>query len=243
MYIRTKDEAIEAVAEILDLPERRVQIIQSSVKIMLCLDAEPRAFMADCQALLIEGGLEALRRKRREDLESMENVPIVVLDPEEDRIFEAVGSALDALRLTDVVRQAFPEIRHERWLVARGLLGDEARMQAAIARAIKSHGNGAEVAQAQEELEGILQARRPAWGDRAGTLRSACFDVLKGAQLADADRLHEEAELLFELFAADDERASALLAAIDGNPQEAVDQVNKVYTLLQAVRSVQMASS
>src|SRR5688572_6547586 len=84
MYIRTKEEALDAVAEVLDLPERRDQIIQSTVKIMLCLDAEPRAFMGDCQALLIEGGLDAMRSKRRELLDSLENLPVAIMDAEED---------------------------------------------------------------------------------------------------------------------------------------------------------------
>ena len=52
MYIRTREEALSAVAEILDLPQRRDQIVQSTVKIMLCLEAEPRSFLGDCQALI-----------------------------------------------------------------------------------------------------------------------------------------------------------------------------------------------
>src|SRR5438477_9346476 len=116
MYIRHQGDAVDALAQILEMPERRQQIVQCTIKIMLCLDVEPRVFLSDCQALLIEGGLDALRRKRRESLENHEAIPIIVLDPEGDRLFEAAAAALDALRLTDVVRQVFPDLRHERWI-------------------------------------------------------------------------------------------------------------------------------
>src|SRR6185436_12659618 len=119
MYIRTREDAMETLAEILDLPERRDQIIQSTIRIMLCLEVEPRLFLADCQALLIEGGLETLRARRREAVEALEDLPIVVEDPAEDQMFEEIASALDALRFTQVVRQVFPAIRGERWQIAR----------------------------------------------------------------------------------------------------------------------------
>src|SRR5947207_799868 len=110
MYIRTTDEALENLAEILDLPERRDQIIQSTIRIMLCLEVEPRLFLADCQALLIEGGLENLRERRRLAVEAAEDVTIGVIDESEDQLFEAVASALDALRFAGAVRQVFPAI-------------------------------------------------------------------------------------------------------------------------------------
>src|SRR3982751_1715043 len=133
MYIRHQGDALHALAQILDLPERRQQIVQCTIKIMLCLDAEPRALLTDCQALLIEDGLEALRRKRRDVLEHHEAIPILILDPEGDRLFEAAATALDALRLTEVVRQVFPDLRHERWIVARALLEHETDIRAQLA--------------------------------------------------------------------------------------------------------------
>src|SRR6185295_771792 len=117
MYIRTHQDALRNLAEILDLPERRDRIIQSTVRIMLCLEVEPRLFLADCQALLIEGGLETLRARRRDAVEAAEDLPIVVLDPAEDQLFEEIASALDALRFTDVVRQVFPALHADRWQI------------------------------------------------------------------------------------------------------------------------------
>ena len=243
MYIRHQGDALDALAQILDLPERRDQIVQCTIKILLCLDAEPRTFLADCQSLLIEGGLDALRRKRQESLQAHDAVPILILDPEGDRLFEAVGSALDALRLTEVVRQIFPDLRHERWVVARALLTQEAELQAQLSAAIKARGQKDVLRCARGSVNSILASMHPAWADRAGTLRAACVDVLKGARLTDPDALHEEADLLFELFAISDERATELLDAIDRAPDEAVRQVARLYEALDAVRSVQVAAA
>ena len=238
MYIRHQADALDALAGILDLPDRRQQIVQSTIKIMLCLDAEPRMFLADCQALLLEGGLEALRRKRHESLHAQDSVPILILDPEGDKLFEAAAGALDALRLTDVVRRVFPQIRHERWIIARALLHDEGAIQAQLSAAIKSHGQADVVRCALGSVDSILASCHPAWGDRAGTVRAACVDVLKGARLTDPDCLHEDADLLFELFALSDERAEGLLTAIDRSPEDAVAQVSHLYEALDAVRTL-----
>ena len=64
MFIHTYREAHDAVVEILDLPGRRAQIVACTVKIMQCLEAETRDFMAQCQSLLLEGGLGELQRRR-----------------------------------------------------------------------------------------------------------------------------------------------------------------------------------
>jgi len=238
MYIRHQADALDALAQILGLPERRQQIVQCTIKIMLCLDADPRTLLTDCQALLIEDGLEALRRKRREVLEHPESIPVVILDPEGDRLFEAAATALDALRLTDVVRQVFPELRHERWVLARALLSHEAEIRAQLSAAIKARGQSDVLRCARASVESILAGSHPSWNDRAGTLRAACVDVLKGARLTDPDRIHEEADLLFELFAISDDRAAALLVALDQVPEDAVRQVARLYEALDAVRSL-----
>ena len=243
MYIRHQGDALDALAQILDMPERRQQIVQCTIKIMLCLDAEPRAFLSDCQALLLSGGLDALRRKRQESLHAQDTVPILILDPEGDRLFEAVATGLDALRLTDVVRQIFPDLRHERWIVARALLTQEVEIQAQLSAAIRARGQKDVLRCARGSVDSILASLHPAWADRAGTLRAACFDVLKGARLTDPDRLHEETDLLFELFALSDQRAEGLLDAIDRHPDDAVLQVTRLYEALDAVRSLETSAA
>jgi len=239
MYIRSREDALENLAEILDLPDRRDQIIQSTVRIMLCLEVEPRLFLADCQALLIEGGLENLRARRRDAVEAAEDIPIVVDDPEEDRLFEEVASTLDALRFTDVVRQVFPGIRAERWQIARALLLYESGVREQVSAAVKCRGEAACVAAAREAVERMVVALRPAWSDRIGAIRSACLEVLKRSEPTDPDRLHEEAETLFELFTASDRRAPELLEAIDADAAQVDEQITRVRDIAAAVRKLQ----
>ena len=179
MYIRSREDALENLAEILDLPDRRDQIIQSTIRIMLCLEVEPRLFLADCQALLIEGGLETLRARRREAVEAAEDLPIVVEDPEEDRLFEEVASTLDALRFTDAIRQVFPGIRAERWQIARAMLLYESGIREQVSAAVKCRGDAACIAAAREAVERLVAALRPAWSDRIGAIRTACLEALK----------------------------------------------------------------
>ncbi len=238
MYIRHQGDALEVLAQILDLPERRQQIVQCTIKIMLCLDAEPRQLLADCQALLIEDGLDALRRRRREALETERTLPIIILDPEGDRLYEAVASSLDALRFGEVIRQVFPDLRHERWLAARGLLAREADLKAQLSAAIKARGQRDVVRLSRIAVQEILASRLPGWFDRAGTLRAACVDVLKGGRLCDPDLLHEEADLLFQLFAVSDERSVELLNLLDASPVDAIHKIVKLYEALDAVRTL-----
>jgi len=238
VYIRTREEALAAVADILDLPDRRAQIIQSSIAIMTCLDCDPRDFLVDCQALLIEDGLEALRARREEVLETAEPMPLVVLDPEGDRQFRDTASALDALRLSSVVRDVFSDLRHERWMVARALLRREAEVRSRLSEAIRSRGNLEEFRRARRAVDEIVGAERPSWADRAGTLRAACLVVLRADPSLDPDSLHQEAEELFEVFAADDARARALLEAVDRGPHESVLQVLQLREVVAALRAL-----
>ncbi len=70
--IRGMQEARDALAEVLALPERRLQIIGIMMKIMLCRTKDTRRFLADGMAGLIEGGLDYMRQKRREAIEALQ---------------------------------------------------------------------------------------------------------------------------------------------------------------------------
>lgn len=239
MYIRTREEAMETLAEILDLSERRDQIIQSTIRIMLCLEVEPRMFLADCQALLIEGGLETLRARRREAVEALEDLPIVVMDPVEDQLFEEIASALDAFRFTQVVRQVFPSLRAERWQIARAILLYETGVRDQVSAAVRSRGDERRIGEARAAVEGMVTALRPSWSDRAGAIRAACLETLKRMDVLEPDRLHEEADLLFELFAVSDRRAPELLEAIDADFGRAQDQIARLRELATAAKAIQ----
>jgi hypothetical protein len=236
MYIRTTDQAVEALAGVLDQPDRRAQIVQATVKVMMCVHEEPRRFLADAQALLIQGGLEALRKRRQEALDSLENIPLIVLDPEGDRLFEAVAAALDALRLSDAVRQVFPDLLHARWIVARALLSREAEVRSLLAAGVRAHGDAGLLRTVHTTLETLLAARQPAWSDSEETLREACTEILRGAGLVDVFHLDGEAAALFEIIAVSDERALPFLKNLGADPAEAVQLALRLYEALDAVR-------
>jgi hypothetical protein len=241
MYIRTKEQALEAVAAILDLPERRRQLVQSTVQIVLCMEPEPRQLMSDCQALLLEGGLDALRQKRREAQEALEPMPLVVLDPEGDRLFEEIGSAMDALRLSKVMIDVHPGLlaTGETWRAARALLQREAAFRGCVTDSLR--GNDRDGSRRDAEL--LLRNTSPVWAPRAGELRSAVRRLLEASGAVAPARLDEEAEQVFALFATADERAMGLLASIDDDPEGAQAQVVLVHDQLQAVRSTQEAAA
>lgn len=241
MYIRTREDAIENLAQILELPDRRDQIIQSTVRIMLCLEVEPRLFLADCQALLIEGGLDALRDRRRLLVEAAENLNTIgFIDESEDRLFEDVASALDALRFVEAVRQVFPGLRADRWQIARLILLYESGVREQMAEAVLGHGDPARAERGREALETMIAALRPAWSDRLGAIRSACLETLKTVEGIDADQLHEEAETLFELFAMSNDRAPELLQALDADDASHVaTQITHLRELAAAAKSLQ----
>ena len=226
MYIRTREEALAVLAEVLDLSDRKAQIVHVTVAIMQCLDAEPRRLLVDGQALLLDGGLDALRRSRQQILTSLHRAP---LDVEGDRL----ATRLDAMELTEVIRQVFPEIRAERWVVARALLRAEAAVRDGVVAALRARGRQDERAKARRHVESALASARPAWIDRAGALRSACLSVIKRAA-ADVDGLHQDADLLFALVATSDELTDALFS----DPESADVRLGRLLESFAAVRAL-----
>jgi hypothetical protein len=235
MYIRTRDEALQYLASILDLPDRRDQLTQSTVCTLLCLEVEPRLLLADCQALLIEGGLETLRARRRDVLGTSKALPPALLEPP----FEEVASALDAIHFCGLIRQVLPELRGDRWQIARTLLLYESGVRTQIIAAVRARGNPVILRAAREAVEGMIEVLRPAWGDRLGAIRTACLEALKGSEGVEPDQLHETAEQIFELIALWDHRASELLEAIDGGGALAEKQIATLRELAAAARAIQ----
>lgn len=220
MYIRTREQALDAMADVLQLRDPRDRQVQSTVKIMLCLDVAPRTLLVDAQALLLQGGLDALRRSRRD-------VP-----PDAG----AVALALDALRFAETVRQIVPEVRHERWQIARTLLVNEAGVRMFLEAAIQARGDAMILSGCEAALgEMVLSLHQP-WMDRAGTIRAACLDALRSRGLGNPEHLHPEADLLFELFAVSDERSTGLLDSLDRAPDEADRRVARLHEVVTALR-------
>jgi hypothetical protein len=220
MYLRTSAEALEAAAEILAHPDRRDRLIESTLRIMLCLEVEPRRFLSDVQAFLVEDGLRALRRRRGAGL---------------DPFTESLAEALDALRFAVLVRAAFPDLRHERWRIARAVLVNEAGVRDALESWLRDRRSDP---RPQEELEEMVLALHQDWMDRAGALRTACLEVLREADPPEPDRLHSEAELLFELVAVSDERAVELLGALDRDRGDAASRIDRIRRAVESVRGL-----
>ena len=212
------------MAAILALPERRQQIIQLTVRLAMCLEPEARDFLADCQAGLIEGGLEYMRRRRHEILAAMQNdaqEAIVIIDSAEDQLLEQAGIALDALRLAEIPRQIFPDLRaeHPPFEVARAILADETAMRQIAIDAVKAHGaaNSALYERLRKDLRQRVQAVRPGWIGTAPTLHAACQEANP-----------RSADPLYSVIAVDDLRAKLVIDLLATNRAEALEYLRTV---------------
>ncbi len=223
IYIRNKAEALDAVAAVLALPERRQQIVQLTVRVAMCLDAEARTFLADCQAGLIEGGLEYMRKRRHELIAAQQQEApeaIVIVDSNEDQLLEQVGMALDAMRLSEIVRQVFPHVReaHAPWEIARAFLASEEEMRQVMIESVRAHGagNSALYEKGRAFVERRIDAVRPGWMATLPTLQAACEEVAPGDP-------H-----LLPAIAVDDMRAKLVLDLLAGPRDEAVEYLRTV---------------
>ncbi|HLF95148.1 MAG TPA: hypothetical protein VJB14_16890 [Planctomycetota bacterium] len=212
------------MAAVLALPERRQQIIQLTVRLAMCLDPEARNFLADCQAGLIEGGLEYMRRRRHEILSAMQEEAqeaIVIVDSTEDQILEQAGIALDALRLAEIPRQVFADLRaeHPPFEVARAILADESAMRQLSIDAVRAHGaaNSALYERLRKDLRQRLQAARPAWVGAVPTLEAACLEANPRG-----------ADPLFSVIAVDDLRANLVIDLLATSRAEALEYLRNV---------------
>lgn len=237
IYVRNKAEALDAVASVLALPERRQQIVQLTVRIAMCLDSEARSFLADCQAGLIEGGLESMRKRRHELLAThQEEAPeaIVILDNTEDQLLEQVGVALDALRLSEIVRQVFPAIKekHASWEVARTFLAAEEEVRKVMVEAVRAHGSGDSKVyeHCRAEMERRVNAATPTWMAMLPTIEAACAEAAPGD-------LH-----LIGAIAVDDMRARLVVDLLANNKAEALDYLKTVKQRIDTLHELEKSS-
>jgi hypothetical protein len=238
MYIRNKAEALDAVASVLALPERRQQIVQLTVRVAMCLDPAARSFLADCQAGLIEGGLEYMRKRRHEQMAAQQQEApeaIVIVDSSEDQLLEQVGMALDALRLSEIVRQAFPQVRerHAAWEIARAFLADEEELRKVVIEAVRAHGAGNSVVyeRARAEIERRIVAVTPTWMAALPTLEAACEEIAP-----------KDPHLLSAI-AVDDMRAQLVVSLLAGSRPEALDYLRSVKTRIDQIHAIESEST
>jgi hypothetical protein len=233
IYVRNKADALEALSEVLALAERNQQIVQITVRVATCMDAEARTFLADCQAGLIEGGLDRMRRRRQEAIEAAQaesDEPFIILDSSEDQLLEEVGSALDALRLAEVARQVFADQRDRlpAWLVARAIFADEAETRKALVDAVKFRSEPEAARRCLDELLRHADAARPAWGDAAPTIREACGESVKKPLRPEGPGPGDDPELLFDTVAVSDVRATLVLDLLAKGRAEALEYLEEV---------------
>lgn len=226
MYIRSRQEALDALSEILALPERTAQIVQITVRIALCLEADARQFLADCQANLIEGGLERMRQARREMLASLSTDDydtIVIVDSERDDLLERVGTAMDTMRVIEIVREVFPELsrRHQTWELGRAVIADEAVIRESLLAAVKHRGNPALLQESQRVIEAHVEAQQPAWHDHAAKIRAFCQEAVDKGPLSDGKPSPaDDVNYLFDIIAITDTCAVTLAEYINSSNVE-----------------------
>ena len=242
MYIRNREEALDALSDVLALTERREQIIRITVKVALCLDADARRFLADAQAGLIDGGLEAMRRKRQVMMEAVSDEggeAIVLIDSSEDQLLEAVGQAMDALRLSEIIVQVFPEVgrTHQKWQVARAVVGEEQSLQEAVITAVKERtsGNTKVIEEMQAHVIEKLRATRPTWMESAVALKTAIEEFAAGA---DGEK-GTDPVLLFNVIATHEDSARLVLDLLTDNRLEARAYVNEVRTRIEQLQALE----
>lgn len=231
MYVRNKAEALDALSEVLELPTRQQQIVQITVRVAMCLDAEARQFLADAQAALIGGGLEAMAKRRHELLAAHEahaegDEHFVIEDSEEDPLLEQIGQAQDALRIAEIVRQLHPEVaqNHEAWEVARAILAGESEMRQLMIDGVKAReGNPELYARCRVETLRRIEAAKPSWSQNLPSLRAICREA--GAH----------ADHALAAIATDDARAQHVLSL---KPEEVRGYLSEVIRRLELLGSL-----
>jgi len=217
MYIRSREEAIEAMGAILELPGRSQQIVQATVKIAVCMDPDARAFMLDVQAAILSGGLEALQKRREEALARLTETKIrrraPGIDVQKDTLLREVGTALDLLKMVRIVVDAFPAVgaRHPAWEIARFIHENESYTREAVEAGLRRRGKP-EHATIQAKVLDKMDEKKPWWPEWAESIHQACIHYMK--DLAKRDDAHPGAndpELLFNFIAMAEERARETL--------------------------------
>ena len=93
--------------------------------------------------------------------------PIVLIDQEELKAIEELGTELDALSLADVAREVFPDLKNEfaPWQVARAIYLDEASARKAILQGarLKDKERATMLAPALDDMKRLIHTRKPFW--------------------------------------------------------------------------------
>ena len=234
-----------ALAEILELPERRAQIVQSTVKVALCLTSEARNFMLDVQAGILTGGLDELRRRRQEALARLSETRIrrraPGIDVRKDPLLDEIGAALDLLKMVEILSEVFPAVgeKHPKWEIARFIHENQSYAREAMEAGIRRRGKP-EHESLQAKILQRMAERKPWWPEWAESIRQACAHYVKG--VSKADDVHPAAndpEILFYVLAMSEERARGVLNRMAGTSSELQDYLLHFRTRIDLVMTAQ----
>jgi hypothetical protein len=245
MYLRTVDEAMDALAEILELPERRRQIVESTVRIALCVTPEARRLMYDVQAAVLSGGLDALRRSRQEAVAKLTETTVrrkaPGVDLRKDPLLESVGQALDLLRMVDLLVRTFPALvpKHPRWELARFVHANASYVRDAVEAGMRKRGKP-EHAPLEAKVLARVEEQKPWWPEWADSIRQAC--VHYGRLLAKEAEAHPGAgdpDTLFHVVTMEEERAREVLRRMAGTSDELLAYFRELRTRIDLVLTAQ----
>jgi hypothetical protein len=244
-YIRTKEEALGALSAILELPGRAQQIVQATVQVALCLDPEARAFMLDVQAAILSGGLEALQRRREEALSKLTETRIrrqaPGIDVRKDTLLREVGTALDLLRMVEILVQVFPAVgaKHPAWEIARFIHENEDFSRQSVETGLRTRGKP-EYATAEKQLLEKIDEKKPWWPEWAESIHQACIHYMK--ELMRRSEAHPRAndpELLFSFIAMSEERARGTLNRMTETGSALIDYLSQIRLRMNLILTAQ----
>jgi len=249
MYIRSKSEAMDAMGAILELPGRTAQIIQATVKLALCLDLEARIFMIDVQAALIEGGLEALRKRREAAIAHLTDTKILRrapgIDVKKDALLAQIGAEIDLLKMVKLLSDVFPAaaIRHPQWELGRFIHEHQGFVREAIEAGLRRRGKP-EHAALEAKLVAKIEEKKPWWPEWADSIKEACVHYVH--TLSKEGEVHPGAndpETLFYLIAMKEERARDVLRHMAGTSADLKNYLSGLRTRLNLVLLAQQEES
>jgi hypothetical protein len=246
MYIRTREQALTALGEILELPERRAQIVQSTVQVALCVEPATRSFMLDVQAGILSGGLDGLRERRRRAVEKLTETTIrrkaPGIDLRTDPLLEPIGLALDLLKMVDILVSTFPGVaaRHPKWELARFIHENLPYVRESIEEGLRRRGKPEHPALEKKVLERI-EDRKPWWPEWADPLKeaSAHYVELLAKEPGEVNPAANDPEVVFHVVAMSDERAQDALRQLAGTRDDVLAYFRRLRARIDLVLTAQ----
>jgi hypothetical protein len=241
MYIRSKAEAMDAMGVILEIPERPGRIIQATVKLAVCIDPEARAFMVDVQAALIEGGLDALKKRREAAIAHLTDTKIrrraPGIDVKKDVLLDEIGAEIDLLKMVKLLSDVFPAtaVRHPQWELGRFIHENQGYVREAIEAGLRRRGKP-EHATLEAKVVAKIEEKKPWWPEWADSIKQACAHYVH--TLAKEGEVHPGAndpEMLFYLIAMREERARDILRHMAGTSDDVKTYLSGLRTRLNLV--------